>query len=340
MSYKLKTLVVFDTNSLRSTEAGEVAYSFFAFGRPFQVIEDFILEKNLNEDIHIAIPTWAVEELKDQKQIQYNEDIVDFQKLAKRLSGLPHIPVITLPEEEFNCMDYIQVKAVEYLEKKEIKLLGIPEEIANTVLQSMMKRVMKEERIKQPFVHAKKGNKTYKDAGFKDNLIWESLLNFQEIINYDKVIFLTQDSDYNSSCNAEFKEKWNKHFTILTDENNVIVDIEKTYELYIKERAIYDFAQTDYFKDYLFDGLKTKTEICFEAANFKIENFEIVDTCTNVERMPPNEDLEENVIIHSSIKIFFTENAEKKEQIVVAKTTLADEETKEILELIFEPELL
>ena len=126
----------------------------------------------------------------------------------------------------------------------------------------------------------------------------------------------------------------------MADENNVTTEIEKDYELYIKERAIYDFAQSDYFKDYLFDGLKTKTEICFEEANFKIENFEIVDTCTKAERMPPNEELEENVIIHSSIKIFFTENAEKKEQIVVSKTTLADDETKEILETTFEPELI
>ena len=340
MSYKLKTLVVFDTNSLRSTEAGEVAYSFFAFGRPFQVIEEFILEKKLNEDIDIAIPTWAIEELKVQKQIQYNKDILDFKKLAKRLSGMPHIPELQLPEAEFDSMAYIQEKASEYLGQKEVKLVGIPEEIANTILQSMMKRVMKEERIKQPFVHAKKGNKTYKDAGFKDNLIWESLLHFQEIANYDKVIFLTQDSDYNASCKTEFADKWNKHFTILTDENNVIVDIEKDYELYIKERAVYDFAQNDYFKDYLFDSLKTKTEICFEEANFKIENFEIVDTCTNVERIPPNENLEENIIIHSSIKIFFSENGEKKEQMLVAKTTLADEETKEIIETIYNIELI
>lgn len=340
MSYKIKTLIVFDTNSLRSTEAGEVAYSFFAFGRPFQVIENFILEKNLADDINIAIPTWAIEELKDQKQIQYIKDIIDFQKLAKRLSGMPHIPEITLPQEEFDCMAYIQVKANEYLESKSIKLLEIKEEIANAVLQSMMTRVMKEERIKQPFVHAKKGNKTYKDAGFKDNLIWESLLHFQDIANYDKVIFVTQDSDYNASCNDEFKAKWNKHFSIITDENNVIVEIQKDYGNYIAERAIYDFAQTDYFKDYLFDGLKTKTEICFDEINFKIENFEIVDTCSNVERMPPDEDLEENVIIHSSIKIFFTEKAEKKEQIVVAKTTLADDESKEIIETTFEPELI
>ncbi len=101
MSYKIKTLIVFDTNSLRSTDAGEVAYSFFAFGRPFQVIEEFIIEKSLTDDIHIAIPTRAIEELKDQKQRQYKTDIAEFQKLAKGLSGLPHIPEITLPETEF-----------------------------------------------------------------------------------------------------------------------------------------------------------------------------------------------------------------------------------------------
>ncbi len=335
MSYKLKSLVVFDTNSLRSTEAGEVAYSFFAFGRPFQVIEEFILEKNLNEDIHIAIPTWAIEELKDQKHRQYKADIVEFQKLAKRLSGMPHIPEIALPEVEFDCTAFIKEKVDEYLATKEIKLLEIKEELANTVLQSMMKRVMKDQNKKQPFAHSGK----YKDAGFKDNIVWESLMHFEGVTDFDKVIFLTKDTDY-ANCQVEFKAKWNRHISISSDENTIVAEILKDYELYINERVIYDFAQTDYFKDYLFDGLKTKTEICFESTNFKIENFEILDTCTNVERMPPNEDLEENVIIYSSIKIFFTEKKEKKEKVVVTKTILADDETKEILETTFESEII
>ena len=336
MSYKLKTLVVFDTNSLRSTEAGEVAYSFFAFGRPFQVIEEFILEKNLSEDIHIAIPTWAIEELKDQKHRQYKTDIEEFQKLAKRLSGIPHIPEITLPEAEFDCFSYIQTKAEEFLATKQIKLLEIKQELANTVLQSMMVRVMKDENKKKPFAHS---GKYYKDAGFKDNIIWESLLNYDNIVEYDKIIFLTKDGDY-KGCDTEFRRKWNKHIAIEKDENSVIVEITKDYALYIAEKDIYEYCQTDYFKDYLFDGIKTKTEVCFEDTNFKIENFLIVDTCTNVERMPQNEDLEENVIIHSNIKIFFSEKTEKKEQIVLAKTTLADDETKDIIETTFEPELI
>ena len=335
MSYKLKTLVVFDTNSLRSTEAGEVAYSFFAFGRPFQVIEDFILEKNLNEDIHIAIPTWAVEELKDQKHRQYKTDIVEFQKLAKRLSGMPHIPQIALPEVEFDCTTFIKEKADEYLATKEIKLLEIKEELANTVLQSMMKRVMKDQNKKQPFAHSGK----YKDAGFKDNIVWESLMHFDGVTDFDKIIFLTKDTDY-ANCQVEFKAKWNRHISISSDENTVVAEILKDYELYINERVIYDFAQTEYFKDYLSDNLKLKSEISFEDGNFKIENFKLLDTCTNITRIPPNEHMIESLYVTSEIKIFYTANGEKKEQIVNATTSFADEETKEIIETFYDIDLI
>lgn len=335
MAYKLKTLIVFDTNSLRSTEAGEVAYSFFAFGRPFQVVEDFILEKELSEDIHIAIPTWAIEELKDQKHRQYKTDIVEFQKLAKRLSGMPHIPELALPEEEFDCTTYIQEKAQEYLATKAIKLLEIKEELANTVLQSMMKRVMKDQSKKQPFAHSGK----YKDAGFKDNIVWESLMHFEGVTDFDKIIFITKDGDY-ANCEAEFKDKWNRHIAIEKDENNAIAEIQKDYELYISERAIYEFTQTDYFKDYLADLLKKKSEILIEEDTFKIENFKLLDTCTDISRIPPNEHMIESLYVSSQITIYYTANGEKKEQVVTATTSFADEETKEIIETFYDFDII
>jgi hypothetical protein len=310
-------------------------YSFFAFGRPFQVIEEFILEKNLNEDIHIAIPTWAIEELKDQKHRQYKTDIVEFQKLAKRLSGMPHIPEITLPEEEFDCTTYIEEKAQEYLATKEIKLLEIKEELANTVLQSMMKRVMKDQNKKQPFAHSGK----YKDAGFKDNIVWESLMHFDGVTYFDKVIFITKDTDY-TNCQVEFKAKWNRHISIISDENNALVEIQKDYDFYINERAIYDYAQTDYFKDYLSDNLKMKSEIMIEDHNYKIENFKLIDTCTNISRIPPNEHMIESLYIISEIKVFFKTDGKKKEQIVTATTSFADEETKEIIETFYDFDLI
>lgn len=335
MSYKLKTLIVFDTNSLRSTEAGEVAYSFFAFGRPFQVIEEFIMEKNLTDDIHMAIPTWAIEELKDQKQRQYKTDIVEFQKLAKRLSGLPHIPEITLPEEEFDCATYVEGKALAYLATKQVKLLEIKEEIANTVLRSMMTRVMKDESKKKPFAHS---GKYYKDAGFKDNIVWESLMNYDGLADYHKVIFITKDGDY-ANCDVEFRAKWNKHIYITGDENLVLVDIQKDYDNYIKERTIHDFAQTEYFADYLKDDLNTMTIIVMDETEYKIENYTIADICKNVNRLPPNEDEVENLMVSSIINIHFTKDGEKVMQPVEALTLLEDDETKEIISTEYDIEL-
>ncbi|MFN6378234.1 MAG: PIN domain-containing protein [Flavobacteriales bacterium] len=334
MSFKLKTLIVFDTNSLRSTEAGEVAYSFFAFGRPFQVIEEFIIEKKLTDDIHMAIPTWAIEELKDQKQRQYKTDIVEFQKLAKRLSGLPHISEITLPEEEFDCAAYVEDKAVTYLATKQVKLLDINEEIADTVLRSMMTRVMKDESKKKPFAHSGK----YKDAGFKDSLVWESLMHFDGVSEYDKVIFVSKDGDY-KNCEIEFKAKWERHITIWQDENNVLAEIQRDYDNYIKERTIYDFAQTEYFSDYLKDQLNGMTVIMMDGAEYKIENYALADICKYVTRLPPNEDEVENLLVSSIINIHFTKGSEKVVQPVEVLTLLEDDETKEIISTEYNIEL-
>lgn len=331
---RLKTLIVFDTNSLRNTEAGEVAYSFFAFGRPFIEIEKFITEKNLTDDIHMAIPIWVIEELKDQKQIQYKKDFGQFKDLAKRLSGLPHIPEITLPKEEFDCAAYVEGKALAYLATKQVRLLEIKEEIANSVLRSMMTRVMKDESKKKPFAHTGK----YKDAGFKDNIVWESLMNYDGLADFHKVIFITKDGDY-TNCDVEFKAKWNKHIHITGDENLVLADIQKDYDNYIKERTIHDFAQTEYFAGYLKTNLNALTVIVIDGTEYKIKNYTITDICKNVNRLPPNEEEVENLLVSSIINIHFTKDDEMVVQPVEALTILEDDETKVIISTEYDIEL-
>ena len=84
---KLKTLIVFDTNSLRSTDGEKVVYSTFEFGAPFSIIESFLVDNNLTDLVSIAIPAWAIVELKDQKERQYIEDLENVKKHLKRLSA-------------------------------------------------------------------------------------------------------------------------------------------------------------------------------------------------------------------------------------------------------------
>ena len=146
MSYKLKTLIVFDTNSLRSTSEKEVAYSVFDFGRPYRVIEEFISTNRLTDDVKIAIPLWVIEELKDQKNKQYQKDLEDLSRITTRLNGLPGYSDIKIPKTTFDCKAYIENQALLYLSAKSIFLLEIKEEIAKDVLKSMMERVMRDEK--------------------------------------------------------------------------------------------------------------------------------------------------------------------------------------------------
>lgn len=333
MSFNIKTLIVFDTNSLRSTDAGEVAYSFFAFGKPYQVIEAFIVEKGLTADVHLAVPSWAIEEIKDQKRRQYDDDIAEYKKLVQRLSGLPHIGALDVPETEFDCSDYVQQRAKEYLDTKQVTLLEISEDLANNALQSMMTRVLKGQGYSAPFAHSGK----YKDAGFKDNLVWESLMLYEGVANYDKIILVSKDGDFNKHCVEEFKAKWQKHFVIIQDENRVMAVLTEDYGNYIDYRKVYDYAQKDYFDDYLRDLLTPATYVEVEGESLKIENYSIRNHCARVETIADETGDFVSPVVISDIAIYTTKNGEKTEIPVSAKTVLSDSEYMEIEETTFEP---
>lgn len=285
MSHNLKTLIVFDTNSLRSTDGDKVIYATFEFGGPFRLIEQYLLDNNLIENVSIAIPAWAIVELKDQKRRQYEEDLVAFKSNFKRLRGLPHFAGLEVDDTAFNCSEHVHLKSEEYLATKTaINIIELKEEKANDILKSMMTRVLKEQKIKRPFAHTGKFN----DAGFKDNIIWESILNYEELENYDKLIFLTKDGDY-VGCEYEFKGKWNKHIEIIKDESKVIDELEIDYKNFIEHRMLYDYAKKEYFIDYLNDLITPKTKIYFEEEECLIENFKIENPCLKVE-MTEDED--------------------------------------------------
>jgi hypothetical protein len=336
VSNRLKTLIVFDTNSLRSTDSGEVVYSSFSFGKAYDVINGFIVENKLQDDVFVAVSALVVDEIKIQMERSYKADCQRLGDTKRRMNGLPHVAaeLIGIPDNDFNCSDYVENKAKEYLKNNQhVKLLNFSNDQSEQILKSLISRAHK---TRPPFFKTSKNS----DAGFKDSVIWETLLNYNEIEKYNKIILVTKDEGF-KGCETEFASKWNKHFKIIAAPEAVNTELGIDYNNYIKETTIHDYAQTDYFRDYLFDGIKVKNEIVIDDVNYKIQNFEIADICKEVERIPPTDDeLDECIVISSSIKIFFMDKGKKKEQVVIAKTTLADEETKDIIETTFEPELI
>ncbi len=337
MSFKFKTLIVFDTNVLRDMLGKEVVYNSFTFGKSYNELDTFIKDNGLEEYVKLSVSTMVIEELKNQKKRAYKQDIANLKDIVKRLEGLPHIPEgsIPIPDENFDCAAFIEHNATTYIEENNINTLVYKEEHASSILNNMVQKVVSADKPLSPF--AISGG--YKDAGFKDGIIWETLMHFETVEEYDKVIFLSKDGDYKENCLDDFTHKWNRYIKIEKDKNNVIAELKRDYGNYIEERAIHDFADKEYFRDYLFDQLKFKTEIVINNSNFKIENFVIENLCTLVERMPPSDEEDEYIIINSQIIIHFTEGGEKKQQVVIAKTQLADEESKEIIHTTYDFEL-
>jgi hypothetical protein len=339
MSYKIKTLIVFDTNTLRDLEAGDVAYSSFAFSKLYHSVERFVKDNALEENVTLAVPVMVIEELKRQKQRSYQKDIQDLKKIVQRLTGLPHIAdgEIKIPDENFNCAEFIEDQTRKYISANGVNLLEMREEHAPSMLRSMLAKVVGYDVPQRPFFMTGKENKI-KDAGFKDNVIWEILMHFEGVTDFDKVIFVTKDAGFND-CKPEFQAKWGKYLEISINEELVEAELRKDYGNYIENRKIYDYARKDYFDDYLRDLLTPATYVEVEGEALKIQNYSIRQHCARVETAMDEEGDVISPLIFTEVVIYTTRNGEKVEIPVSAKTVLSDAEYMEIVETTFEPSI-
>lgn len=339
MSYDLKTLIVFDTNSLRKvrTNAKEreiIDYSNFDFGAPFKKVYSYINENKISDIIHLSIPEMVLRELMTQCERQYQKEQKIIEEALSRISEIPHKNGLALndPNVEFQYKEFIKQKAEEVLKKYNVVIMPFDESKIPIMFNNMLGKVLDIEDVKSPF--------RPKDAGFKDSVIWECLLNYSGIKNYRKVIFLTKDGDYKDNCYTEFNSLWeNQEIIIRKNETEVIVEITKMYNDYLEERELYDFAGSDYFLAVLNEALKEKTMITINDLDKPIRSFQIVNPNSNVIRTPPTEDGAEHITITSKIAITYQWDEETKVQEVEASTLLADEETKELISIEFDFDL-
>lgn len=333
----LKTLIVFDTNMLREMLGKEVAYHKFTFGKSYNELKGFIVDNGLSDYVSLTVSTMVIEELKKQKKKAYLDDIRNLKEIVERLKGLPHIneDSIQIPNDDFDCEAFVEENAIRFIEDNAISTLVLEEKHASSILSNMIKKVTAIDTPDSPFAKTK----NYSDAGFKDGIIWETLMHYEKVQEFDKVIFLSKDGDYKQNCIDDFKAKWNRFITIEKGESNVIAELKRDYGNYIDEREIYNFAESDYFSEYLFDLLKDKSEIVIGGISLKIESFTITNLCAIVGRKPPTDDEDERIIIYSEIEIFFTQEKQKKELFIKTETILADDVSKDIIETTFEPEL-
>lgn len=238
-----KYLIVFDSNVLNVRHDKRGDFTRFHFHSTFDNIIDKLEELDIYPNVSVAIPIVVWEEMKEQKIEDYYKKIQQVVKNVEKFLFPGYKLIYDLPDN-FSYETYISQKIEEFkrdLLSRQVSFidLDLPSEKRYSFI---VERAIKK---KPPFEG--KGNNS--DKGFKDTLLWESILEFIEGNDGYNVLFYTKDKMFNDELLSEFADKYPYSGIQIfreTDESSLV----KQLEIIAKEIDKYAFIpeETDEFR--------------------------------------------------------------------------------------------
>ena len=222
---------------------------------------DVLKKRDPNHTLVYFMPELVLKELFAQKSAFFKKQLADLNKIYGKIKyGLNG----TLPKDNFE--DVIEEEKKKYLPNFEIITLESSKELMDELVADAINKT-------PPFDKSIDGEKT--DSGFKDAIIWKTILNSKEIDNYDLFYFFSSDkvfqegkefllqqfSDYHPKTELKIifiKPEGNQRQealqTIITDNNLEETEIVKLYNRkyilsQIKSLNKYDLKENIYYPE-------------------------------------------------------------------------------------------
>ncbi len=293
-----KTLILMDTNKIRSMFGKSPRYDSFGFDHEFKTLKNFIEENSLSENIILAVADMTLQELLVQKKKAYEKDKVDLISASKRLKTLKNIsiPDFDLPDDSFDCVEYLNPKVTMFLQENSITTIKIEDGKKASVLDSLVQGVIES---KPPF-------KVGKNSGFKDAIIWETLIKHSIKNGCSNVILFTHDKDFDGCMIVDINFKIIKSMYELTSE------LKSTYAKKIREKK--------------YDAIARKQYLISKLEQMIVSEFDI--RAENVSVISLTEDIIDSPILLKEIFSSLDESAAYFENMVcfVSKIKISDRE--------------
>ena len=278
------TEVFFDTNFLRKKNIDD--FSKFYFGTPFEDFIDFLGTNDVLDYYRINISEITIEELKKQIIDKYKEELSSLKESYKKFKNIHNIKFDEDKEVKYN---EILVKLMEdYIKFHNINIV----ETKNISLQNLLNRAIKK---KKPFV----GENGNSDKGFKDAVLWESIIEYaKKSKNTNFILFTKNIQDFPKELENEFKDITNKKIEILNEisvvqQRILLKDSKKAKDIltlnWLKDNiqiVIYEinsyFEKSTDWKDYQIVKIDRIEDLIIEGNNFySFMIFEIEDEPDN-----------------------------------------------------------
>lgn len=282
--------IYFDTNAIEVRVGKKLFVSQISLSKLYYEIQGLIKDLRLENKVHICIPEVAWLEMLEHMKTCYKtekQSMMDKISEIKKLFGdLIDIDVqFTLGEDEDSYNSFIKNLEREMLEDSKFLAEIIPFPKDEKTMQILFEKA---NQSISPFTKAK-GKKEYSDAGFKDALIFETMLHHT---NNGMGILVTQDVDYEGAFkyaqidNFRCIETVHELKTILIENYHITdtryLEAQIQENEYLFERVLEE-ADMDTQCNYVYGGVEEikETELGHEfilklRINGIIRNFEVV----------------------------------------------------------------
>ena len=223
--------VIFDTNALYHAYDKKADFTTFSFNGTYENVVGFINQLDIYERVAIVIPAVVWEEMEHQIVDAHQAKIREFRDRANK----HHFPEIVLEDRgDINYSSFIHQVINSYrndLSSNINTVIELP--IASEArYQSIIQRAFEK---RPPF----EGKDKKSDKGFKDALLWESILEFASQHNTARFLYYSQDNAFGSELETEFCEHFpNASMTICSSESAVRGNLES----WAKQIDIYSYT--------------------------------------------------------------------------------------------------
>ena len=287
---KVTYCLIFDTNALFQAYEKRADFTTFSFNATFENVIDMINKLDIYNQVTVAIPSVVWNEMEKQIIEKHDELLLTYKSTISK-KRFPEYSVQENPT--INYPEYIRAKIAEY--KKEIsegfnKVIEIPI-ASNDRFESIINRAFSK---LPPF----EGKDKKSDKGFKDALLWESVLEFALNHRNSKIIYYSKDNAFGEFLLKEFAENVaESSLFICKNESEVKTQLEawakeidkysyQPIEDFDENKEIVDWLNSEDFLVQIIDrdfGLVEKGRLITSTAAhlINIDNIESLDSYEN-----------------------------------------------------------
>lgn len=231
--------VIFDTNVLYHAYDKKADFSSFSFNSTYENIVGYINQLDIYERVTIVIPTVVWNEMEHQIIDAHQSKIRDFRdKVTKHF--FPEIEVIDKGDIDYS--EFIRPIIDRYrtsLSSDINTVIELPIATA-TRYSSIVERAFEK---RPPF----EGKDKKSDKGFKDALLWESILEFASQHKQAKIIYYSKDNAFGDVLEQEFSiSNPDASLVICATEKNV----QDNLESWAKEIDIYSYTPIESYVEH------------------------------------------------------------------------------------------